>query len=117
MLHLLLVLWVSEITTELKKALSRALAPLADRILIRRAAKEVQTAGGIYLPSDQTKNANQGTVVAVGPGIRDVSGVLHPPTLAEGDSVLLPEYGGTKVKIDDDELYLFREDDILGKFE
>eukprot|EP00957_Ditylum_brightwellii_P131101 10000086-Ditylum_brightwellii.AAC.1 len=93
MLHLLLVLWVSEITTELKKALSRALAPLADRILIRRAAKEVQTAGGIYLPSDQTKNANQGTVVAVGPGIRDVSGVLHPPTLAEGDSVLLPEYG------------------------
>ena len=84
---------------------------------MRRAAKEVQTASGIYLPSDKTKEPNEGEVIAVGPGMRDVSGNLHTPTLAKGDSVLLPEYGGTKVKIDDEELYLFREDDILGKYE
>ena len=55
--------------------------------------------------------------MAVGPGERDVSGTLHPPTLASGDTVLLPEYGGTKVKIGDDELFLFRESDVLGKFQ
>lgn len=98
-------------------ALARSLAPLADRILVRRAAKEAQTAGGIYLPNDNVKSPNEGEVVSVGPGIRDVSGGLHAPTLKAGDKVLLPEYGGTTVKIDDEELSLFREDDILGKFE
>jgi len=85
--------------------------------LVRRAAKEVQTAGGIYLPEDKTKDPNEGEVIAVGPGIRDVSGNIHTPTLTVGDKVLLPEYGGMKVKVDDEEnLFLFREDDILGKF-
>jgi chaperonin GroES len=101
----------------LAQALARTLAPLGDRILVRRAVKEVQTASGIYLPTDQTKDPNEGTVVAVGPGEKDVTGQLHATTLQTGDLVLLPEYGGMKVKIEDDELFLFREQDILGKFE
>jgi chaperonin GroES len=100
-----------------KQALARSLAPLADRVLVRRAAKEVQTASGIFLPADSTKAPNEGEVVAVGPGLRDVSGTIHPTNLKSGDAVLLPEYGGSKVKIDDEELFLFREDDILGKFD
>lgn len=100
-----------------RSLLARSLAPLGDRILVRRAAKEVQTAGGIYLPSDKSKSPNEGEVVAVGPGMRDVSGTLHAPALKAGDAVLLPEYGGSKIKIEDEELFLYREDDILGKFE
>jgi chaperonin GroES len=84
---------------------------------VRRAAKEVQTAGGIFLPSDKTKDPNEGEVVAVGPGDRDMSGTLHPVVLKAGDSVLLPEYGGIKVKIEDEEMFLFRESDVLGKFD
>jgi chaperonin GroES len=34
-----------------------------------------------------------------------------------GDKVLLPEYGGTKVEINDKEYFLFKEADILGKYE
>jgi chaperonin GroES len=90
---------------------------LGDRVLVKRAPKETQTASGIYLPSEKTKDPNEGAVVAVGPGERDVAGTLHPNLLQVGDVVLLPEYGGTKVKIDDDELFLFRESDILGKFQ
>mmetsp|Transcript_11112 Transcript_11112/g.26671 ORF Transcript_11112/g.26671 Transcript_11112/m.26671 type:complete len:97 (+) Transcript_11112:362-652(+) len=95
----------------------RSLAPLGDRVLVKRAQKEVQTAAGIYLPTDSTKDPNEGTVVSVGPGERDVAGNLHATTLKAGDTVLLPEYGGTKVKIEDEEVFLFRESDILGKFE
>eukprot|EP00934_Nitzschia_sp_Nitz4_P005367 Nitzschia sp. Nitz4//scaffold139_size61406//41510//42246//NITZ4_006462-RA/size61406-snap-gene-0.14-mRNA-1//-1//CDS//3329535858//5357//frame0 len=98
------------------RALLRSLAPLGDRVLVKRAPKEVQTASGLYLPTDSTKDPNEGEVVAVGPGERDVTGTLHATTLAIGDQVLLPEYGGTKVKIDGAELILFRESDILGKF-
>ena len=99
------------------RALARSLAPLGDRVLVRRAPKEVQTASGIYLPTDKTKDPNEGTVIAVGPGEKDVTGNLHAVNVNVGDTVLLPEYGGMKVKIDDDELFLFRETDILGKFE
>ena len=37
--------------------------------------------------------------------------------VAVGDKVLLPEYGGTKIELDGDEKFLFREMDILGKFD
>lgn len=44
-----------------------------------------------------------GKVVAVGPGTRDKDGNIIPVTLKEGDTVLLPEYGGTEVKLGDKE--------------
>lgn len=99
------------------QALFRKLTPLGDRILVKRAPKEAQTASGIYLPTDATKDPNEGEVMAVGPGERDVTGTLHPTTLKVGDKVLLPEYGGTKVKMDKEEVFMFRETDVLGKFE
>ena len=98
------------------QAVLRKLQPLSDRVLVKRAPKEVQTASGIYLPSDSTKDPNEGEVVAVGPGERDVTGNLHPTTLSVGDKVLLPEYGGTKIKMDAEDVFMFRESDILGKF-
>jgi chaperonin GroES len=100
------------------QAVFRKLQPLADRVLVKRAAKETATASGIILPTMGTKDPNEGEVVAVGPGQMDVTGNLHANTLVAGDKVLLPEYGGTKVKLgDDDEVFMFRESDILGKFE
>lgn len=33
-----------------------------------------------------------------------------------GDRVLLPEYGGTKVTFEDKEYHIFRETEIIGKF-
>ena len=77
----------------------------------------MQTSGGIYLPGDATKDPNEAEVVAVGPGERDVTGTLHTVSLKVGDAVLLPEYGGTKIAVDDEELFLFRESDVLGKFD
>lgn len=99
------------------RPLQRSLAPLGDRILVRKAVKETKTAGGILLPTDKGKEPNEGTVVAVGPGLRDVSGNLHAPNLKAGDSILLPKYGGTEIEIGDETMSLFREEDILGKFD
>jgi hypothetical protein len=42
---------------------------------------------------------NSGKVVAVGPGERDKDGKLIPVAVKEGDTVLLPEYGGLEVKL------------------
>lgn len=45
-------------------------------------------------------------MVAVGPGARDRDGKHIPVNLKEGDTVLLPEYGGTEVKLGEKELVL-----------
>lgn len=46
---------------------------------------------------------NSGKVVAVGPGIHDREGKLIAVSVKEGDTVLLPEYGGTEVKLGEKE--------------
>ena len=59
----------------------------------------------------------QGEVLAVGPGsYRD--GKLVPLNVKIGNMVLLPEYGGSRIQIEeagpDDEFVLYREDDLLA---
>lgn len=53
-------------------------------------------------------------MVEVGPGARTDAGALIPPSVKKGDRVLLPEYGGSNVKIGDIEYVLHRNDDLLG---
>lgn len=56
-------------------------------------------------------------VVAVGPGFRSYTGALIPCSVSLGDTVLLPEHGGTKVEAEEGvEMMLFRDSDILGKW-
>ena len=43
----------------------------------------------------------EGLVVAVGPGARNSSTGAHiPMSVAVGDKVMLPEYGGSKVELE-----------------
>ena len=128
----------------------RKLVPLADRVLVKRIELQAKSAGGILLP-DSGKKLNEGEVVAVGPGALGKDGKRSPISVAIGDRVLLPEYGGHTVKVGEDEcvcpglrppppppcpapaplllthlfiprfparrLFLYRDEDILGKFQ
>ena len=38
-------------------------------------------------------------------------------SVAVGDSVLVPEYGGAKLTFDEKDYFLFRDADLLGKFD
>lgn len=76
-----------------------------------------QTAGGVILPESNVSKANEGQVIAVGEGHRTSTGTLLPCTVAAGDKVLLPEYGGLSVKVEGEELFLFRNDEILAKIQ
>lgn len=87
--------------------------PMGDRVVVRRAEAETKTATGILLP-ENNQRLNHGTVVAVGPGARGAGGDVEPLSLKVDDVVLLPEYGGSTVKLADEELLIIREEDILG---
>lgn len=97
-------------------AVVRKVVPLADRILIRKIEQQAKSAGGILLP-DTGKKTNEGEVVAVGPGAVGRDGKLLPVHVAAGDRVLLPEYGGHTIKVGEEELHLFRDEDILAKLQ
>ena len=45
------------------------------------------------------------------------NGQLRPVSVAVGDHVLLPEYGGSEVKMNDEQFHIYRDDDIVGILE
>ncbi|XP_036396269.1 10 kDa heat shock protein, mitochondrial-like isoform X2 [Megalops cyprinoides] len=94
----------------------RKFLPLFDRVLVERLAAEMVTKGGIMLPEKSQGKVLQATVMAVGPGSVNKNGNLLPVSVKVGEKVLLPEYGGTKVILEDKEYFLFRDGDILGKY-
>ncbi|KNA19109.1 hypothetical protein SOVF_064700 [Spinacia oleracea] len=93
--------------------MAKRLIPTFNRILIEKITAPTKTNAGILLPESSNK-LNSGKVVAVGPGSRSNEGKLIPVCVKEGDTVLLPEYGGSEYKLEDKTYHLYREDDILG---
>ncbi|XP_057592947.1 10 kDa heat shock protein, mitochondrial-like [Hippopotamus amphibius kiboko] len=94
----------------------RKFLPLFDRVLVERSAGKTVTKGGIMLPEKSQGKVLQATVVAVGSASKGKGGEIQPVSVKTGNKVLLPEYGGTKVVLDDNDYFLFRDGDILGKY-
>ena len=90
------------------------LRPLQDRVLVRRVGPEVKTAGGIFIPDTAQEKPTEGEVVAVGPGMRDEEGKVHPLEVKSGDRVLFGKWSGTEVKLDGEDLMIMKETDIMG---
>ncbi len=90
--------------------------PLGDRVLVEPIEEKEQTVGGIIIPDSAKEKPMQGKVIAVGKKL-DKDGKEIAFDVKKGDTVLLPKYGGTEVKIDDKKLQLVREEDLLGVIE
>jgi chaperonin GroES len=91
------------------------LQPLADRLVVKPIEKEEVTKGGIVLPDTAKEKPQEGEVLAVGPGRLTDDGKRLAMDVSVGDIVLYAKYGGTEIKIDDEELVILRESDILAK--
>lgn len=89
--------------------------PLNNRVLVKR-SKAQTTKGGIILPDTAQEKPKEGTVMAVGPGVRDEEGIIHALAVKIGDRVLFSSYAGTEVKQmeSEEEYLLLTEEDILG---
>ncbi len=91
------------------------LQPLADRVVVKPMEREEKTKSGIYLPDTAKEKPQEGKVIAVGPGRISDDGTRIAPDVKAGDIVVYAKYGGTEIKIDDEELIILRESDILAK--
>ena len=83
--------------------------PLHDRVIVKAAAAEEKTAGGIIIPDTAKEKPQRGTVVAVGNGKPD-----EPMTVKVGDKVLYGKYAGTEFKFEGADFLIMRESDILA---
>jgi chaperonin GroES len=91
------------------------LQPLADRLVVKPIEREEVTKGGIVLPDTAKEKPQEGEVVAVGPGRLSEDGKRIAMDVKVGDRVIYAKYGGTEIKIDDEELIILRESDILAR--
>lgn len=79
-----------------------AFQPTLNRVLIQRILQSTHTQSGIILGSKYAEQHSRlGKVMSVGLGKYSDKGILIKPLVKPGDIVLLPEFGGNKVPIDD----------------
>jgi chaperonin GroES len=91
------------------------LQPLGDRLVVRPIEREEVTKGGIVLPDTAKEKPQEGEVLAVGPGRLSEDGTRIAMDVKVGDRVIYAKYGGTEIKVDDEELVILRETDVLAK--
>lgn len=99
-----------------KLDLTNFVTPLDDRLIVQVSGSERMTAGGLYIPDTvaDTSGNLEGMVVAVGRGHVNKKGHLHPMDVQVGDKVVFPEFAGSKIKIQNEDLIILREGEVMG---
>ncbi|HCY00815.1 MAG TPA: co-chaperone GroES [Bacteroidales bacterium] len=83
--------------------------PLADRVLVEPTEAEEKTASGIYIPDTAKEKPQKGTVIALGPGTKEVT-----MEVKVGDVVLYGKYSGTEINVDGKDFLMMKQADILA---
>lgn len=86
-----------------------SIKPLADRVLVKPAAAEEKSVGGIIIPDTAKEKPLKGEVIAVGNGTKDEDMVVKPK-----DQVLYGKYAGTEIELEGDIYLIMRQSDILA---
>jgi chaperonin GroES len=86
----------------------KRLIPLLNRVLVKRVEPMIKSKTGIIM-SAKGETVNIGNVVAIGKGNINDEGKFIPINLEVGSTILLPEFGGQKVILEDGDYYLYRD--------
>jgi chaperonin GroES len=93
--------------------LVKKLTPLRDKVIVKPEPAEEKTRSGIVLPDSAKEKPVEGTVIAIGSG--EISnGQRFPLEVKIGDKIIYSKYGGTEVKVDNEEFVILSERDILA---
>lgn len=88
--------------------------PLGDRVIVQPDTAEQTTKSGIFIPDTAQEKPQSGKVVSVGPGRTTDDGKSIPVSVKEGDTVIYAKYGGTELKLGNQEFLIIKENDILA---
>ena len=88
--------------------------PLHDRILVRRIEDNETMRGSIIIPDSAKEKNQEGEVISVGNGKSNDEGKVFPLDVKAGDRILFGKWGGTEIKIDNEDFLIMKEDEVLG---
>lgn len=90
--------------------------PMFDWVIVKKDEEKQTSNGGIFIPDSVKEKPSTGTVVSVGQGAwDDKSNTYKPMLLKEGDKVLFPKLMGKTIKLDDEEVFLIKQEEILAR--
>jgi chaperonin GroES len=93
--------------------MSVQIAPLHDRVLVRRLEEKETAKGGIIIPDTAKEKPQEGEVIAVGAG-KIEKGKRVPLDVKAGDRILFGKYTGNDITLEGQEYLIIREEDILA---
>ena len=93
-----------------KKVNVTPVAGSKNRVIVKAAAAEEKTAGGIIIPDTAKEKPQRGVIIAVSP--KDEDG--NAPVVKEGNIILYGKYAGTEIQIEGEDYLIMRESDILA---
>ncbi len=86
------------------------LKPLGNRVIVKPMPKEETTKAGIILPETVNKESRmEGEIIAIGSGEK-----VSKLNLKVGQKVVYSEYGGSEIKIEDQDYKILNHDDLLA---
>ncbi|MEK7143495.1 MAG: co-chaperone GroES [Patescibacteria group bacterium] len=91
--------------------------PLGDRVLVKgiSADEGKKNASGIIIPETVDKERpERGKVIAVGAGRVNDEGKVIPLRVKVGNIVIFSKYGPDEIKIDGEEFFIIKEENILA---
>ena len=87
--------------------------PLGSRVLIKMKEGEETTKSGIILAGSAQEKPQVAEVIEVGHG-EIIDGKPETMLVKKGDNVMISEYAGTKIKYNQEEYIIVKQDDILA---
>ena len=83
-------------------------------IIVKPQEEEETTYGSIVVPDLGKEKGLRGTIVSVGPGYYTATGQFINTTLKEGQKVILPAIGASKIEHDGQEYWSCPESQVLA---
>lgn len=91
------------------------LEALYNAVIVKPIEAEETTYGGIIVPDLGNEKNKLAEVVAIGPGYYSPMGNFVETVLKEGDTVVLPTMGFSKLEYEGEEYWIGPENQVLGK--
>jgi chaperonin GroES len=91
--------------------------PLHNHVVIKQQDETETMYGNIVVPDLGKEKPLMGEIIASGPGLINLNGVLIPNTVEVGQIVIFPAFGGQKITVDGDEYVVCKEQDLIAILE
>ena len=91
--------------------------PLHNHVVIKQQDETESMYGNIIIPDAGREKMMIGEVIATGPGLINMNGVLIPNTIKVGQKVTFPSFGGQRITLNGDEYLIYKEQDIFAVLE